>query len=118
MLLKTAVALLLAYAAPPAAAALRASGLALWPAGTNVEDHQGLIATPDSAPRATVIVFHGNAGSAVQRRYYRDALTPLGYRVLLAQYPGYGGRLGSPLSSSRLCRTVRADSHLDWLACL
>jgi pimeloyl-ACP methyl ester carboxylesterase len=43
-----------------------------------------------------VIVFHGNAGAAWQRSYYVDALQPLGYRVILAEYPGYGGRAGRP----------------------
>lgn len=43
-----------------------------------------------------MIVFHGNAGAAIDRSYYVDALTPLGYRVVLAEYPGYGGRSGQP----------------------
>ena len=41
-----------------------------------------------------VIVFHGNAGAAWQRSYYNEFLEPLGFRVLLAEYPGYGGRTG------------------------
>ena len=36
----------------------------------------------------------GNAGTAADRVYYVDALTRLGYRVILAEYPGYGGRKG------------------------
>lgn len=46
--------------------------------------------------KGTVLVFHGNAGSAVHRIYYIDALQKLGYRVILAEYPGYGTRTGSP----------------------
>lgn len=46
--------------------------------------------------RGTILVFHGNAGSAVDRTYYTDALQILGYRVILAEYPGYGARSGSP----------------------
>lgn len=42
----------------------------------------------------TVIVFHGNAGAAVDRAFYVKALGNLGYRVLLAEYPMYGGRKG------------------------
>ncbi|HXW68688.1 MAG TPA: alpha/beta fold hydrolase, partial [Dissulfurispiraceae bacterium] len=45
-------------------------------------------------PKGTVIVFHGNAGTAAYRAYYVRALESLGYRVLLAEYPGYGGRAG------------------------
>jgi pimeloyl-ACP methyl ester carboxylesterase len=41
-----------------------------------------------------VLVFHGNAGSALDRKYYPDALEKLGYRVILVEYPGYGGRRG------------------------
>ena len=49
-----------------------------------------------TAPRGTVLVFHGNAGSARDRAYYLPALEPLGVRVVLAEYPGYGGRPGQP----------------------
>lgn len=41
-----------------------------------------------------VILFHGNAGSAWQRVDYCRFLNPLGYDVLLAEYPGFGGRKG------------------------
>ena len=46
--------------------------------------------------RGTIIVFHGNAGSALDRSYYVHALGRLGYRVILAEYPGYGSRSGKP----------------------
>lgn len=64
-----------------------------WPRATR--DYRGLMAAPRSAEeRGTVVVFHGNAGSALDRTPYVAALTPLGYRVLLAEYPGYGARDG------------------------
>jgi len=44
--------------------------------------------------RGTVIVFHGNAGSAFHRLHYIEALERLGLRVVLAEYPGYGAREG------------------------
>lgn len=50
--------------------------------------------------KATVVVFHGNGGSAMDRRFYADALNPLGYRVVLAEYPGYGGRSGEPAEAA------------------
>ncbi|MGR9044239.1 MAG: alpha/beta hydrolase [Gammaproteobacteria bacterium] len=66
----------------------------LWP---SEDDYRGLIARPAGAsPKGTVIVFHGNAGSAVNRGYYAHALGHLGYRVILAEYPGYGARKGTP----------------------
>jgi pimeloyl-ACP methyl ester carboxylesterase len=70
-------------------------GLLLWP--NPVQDYRGFLAssTPPKA-RATVVVFHGNAGSALDRTYYVGALGRLGYRVVLAEYPGYGSRPGKP----------------------
>lgn len=64
-------------------------GLEAWPAN----DPIALVASPDSA-RATVVVFHGNGGTALQRGYYADALTRHGLRVVLAEYPAYGWRSG------------------------
>ena len=71
---------------------LRLNGLAWWPES---DDYKALIGlhAPQKA-RGTVIVFHGNAGAAWHRSYFAHALEPLGYRVLLAEYPGYGGRPG------------------------
>lgn len=68
-------------------------GLVAWP---DAENFRGLLAEPP-APinvRGTAIVFHGNAGHAAHRRHYADALTALGLRVILAEYPGYGARDG------------------------
>jgi uncharacterized protein len=73
---------------------VKGSHVRLWPEAN--EDYQGLIASSRrKAPSGTIVVFHGNAGSAYDRQYYVEALTPLGYRVLLAEYPRYGARRGS-----------------------
>jgi uncharacterized protein len=70
------------------------SPVKLWPSAD--EAYRGLIASPPAVDtRGTIVVFHGNAGSAYDRLYYVKALTPLGYRVLLAEYPKYGARPGS-----------------------
>jgi alpha-beta hydrolase superfamily lysophospholipase len=50
---------------------------------------------PDDA-KGTVVVFHGNAGAAYHRDFYAEALSRQGLRVILAEYPGYGGRSGRP----------------------
>ena len=50
---------------------------------------------PTPAYKGTIIVFHGNAGRAIDRLEYVKALEPLGYRVVLAEYPSYGGRKGT-----------------------
>jgi pimeloyl-ACP methyl ester carboxylesterase len=47
-----------------------------------------------------LLVFHGNAGSAVNRSYYADGFCPLDggrqWDVWICEYPGYGARAGSP----------------------
>ena len=69
-------------------------GLRYWP---SFEDYRGFIGSQESADvKGTVIVFHGNAGAAYHRDYYFKALSHLGLRVILAEYPGYGGRTGHP----------------------
>ena len=68
------------------------SQLALWP---DTAAYRGLISLPGLLQSAgTVIIFHGNAGSVNSRFYYVSALEKLGYRVILAEYPGYGARPG------------------------
>ncbi|WP_431823276.1 alpha/beta hydrolase [Burkholderia sp. F1] len=68
-------------------------GLRAWP---SAEAFRGLVAEPAAAVRGTVVVFHGNAGHAGHRSYYAAALTRMGWRVILAEYPGYGPRDGTP----------------------
>ena len=85
--------------ARPSDVAVQTAGLTFWPSSSN--DYRGFLSTePHSNPKGTIIVFHGNAGRAADRIYYARALTPLGYRVLLAEYPGYGGRRSSPSEAS------------------
>ncbi|MCS6826323.1 MAG: lysophospholipase [Caldilinea sp.] len=79
----------------PSPPQLERIGLRMWPADDG--EYRGFISAASSpANDGLVIVFHGNAGAAWQRSYYVEALKPLGYRVLLAEYPGYGRRTGEP----------------------
>lgn len=59
---------------------------------------------PDAAihgpVRGTVIVFHGNADRALNRAAYATVLGRLGYRVVLAEYPGYASFPGVPSEAS------------------
>ena len=58
-------------------------------------DYRCLITSrEENSTKGTVVVFHGNCGTAVNRVFYMQTLTVLGYRVLLAEYPRYGGRKG------------------------
>ena len=69
-------------------------GLRPWPSS---EHFQGFIGQAEpAAPKGTVIVFHGNAGAAYHRGFYLEALARRNLRVILAEYPGYGGRSGQP----------------------
>jgi len=63
-----------------------------WPAAD--EAYRGLVSDRASGSRGTVVVFHGNGGSALNRLQYVAALEGLGFRVVLAEYPGYGARDG------------------------
>lgn len=77
----------------PPAAALAAQGLHYWPAGPG--DYRGIVSTlPAGQAQGTIVLFHGNAGTAADRIFYVEPLVRLGFRVLLAEYPGYGGRSG------------------------
>ena len=80
----------------PARAPLEAwavDGLRPWP---SEDEPRGLVREPDGPAHGTAVVFHGNAGHAGHRGYYADALAALGWRVVLAEYPGYGPRAGRP----------------------
>jgi len=69
-------------------------GLLYWP---SFESFQGFISQEEPVDtKGTIIVFHGNAGTAYQRSFYTKALAIQKMRVILAEYPGYGGREGQP----------------------
>lgn len=67
--------------------------LLMWP--DNDATYQGII-SQKGPPffRGTVVIFHGNSGPAMFHKYYFLALEARGYRVVLVEYPGYGGRPG------------------------
>lgn len=67
-------------------------GLRYWP---SFDHFQGFISQGDPVDtQGTIIVFHGNAGAAYHRNFYAKALSMHNLRVILAEYPGYGGRTG------------------------
>ncbi len=51
---------------------------------------------PARAGRATVVVFHGNAGNLAHRAPKARALIDAGYGVLLVAWRGFGGNPGAP----------------------
>ena len=77
----------------PSEESLKADNIKRWQ--SSASDYRGLVAAKDAGgPKGTIVVFHGNAGIAADRTYYLNDLGTLGYRVILAEYPGYGGRKG------------------------
>jgi uncharacterized protein len=77
----------------PSVASLNAAHMKPWP--PSATDYRGLVASSEvMRPIGTIVVFHGNGGTAADRAFYVRAVSPLGYRVILAEYPRYGGRRG------------------------
>lgn len=77
----------------PSARMLEYENMKLWQATS--ADYQGLIAAHDApAPNGTIVLFHGNGGTAADRGFYLEPFMKLGFRVILAEYPKYGGRPG------------------------
>jgi len=77
----------------PDARMLEYENMRLWQA--TAADYRGLIADHEApAPNGTIVLFHGNGGTALDRGFYLRPLMELGFRVILAEYPQYGGRPG------------------------
>ncbi len=77
----------------PTERSLVGTAVSFWPsAGKGYRGFIGGDTGPNS--KGTIIVFHGNAGTALDREYYARALGDVGFRVILAEYPRYGGRDG------------------------
>lgn len=72
----------------------KAWGLVPWSGAPNQGYVHADFAQP--APRGTIVVIHGNGDTAVGRSYYADAFQKRGFRTFLYEYPGYGGRPGTP----------------------
>jgi uncharacterized protein len=94
----------------PSESELTAKGLQFWPAGP--AGYRGYIGTGAIRNiKGTIVVFHGNAGTADDREFYLSALGLPGYRVILAEYPGYGGRTGK-LGEQSFVNDARETIHL------
>lgn len=65
-----------------------------------------------AAPRARVLVLHGNAGSALDRVHYAAALGRRGLLVHLLEYPGYGPRPGAPSMGALATAAAEAIDQL------
>lgn len=68
------------------------------------------VATPNGY---TIVVFHGNGGSRVDRASLARALVGEGYGVLLMDYRGYGGNPGSPSEAGLLIDALAAIAYAN-----
>lgn len=88
----------------------RALGLEPWTSASG--EFLGWRARHAGGARGRLVVFHGNAGTALDRTYFVDAFAdavpgfPLD--VVLAEYPGYGPRGGSPSEEALLAAAREA----------
>ncbi|MDN8078794.1 alpha/beta fold hydrolase [Burkholderia multivorans] len=74
---------------------LPATRASAGPAALELAGHYvGEVHEPAGTSRATVVYFHGNGGTVSDRSFVWHMLNPLGYRVVLLEYPGYGARPG------------------------
>jgi len=96
----------------PTEKSLEAKGLAYW--NFNDNSYDGLISTePKNNAKGTIIVFHGNASTADHLDEYVRALVPRGYRIILAEYPGYAIRTGNPSESILVADARRIVNLID-----
>lgn len=95
---------------PPSKLFVSQQYLELWPA--DGDRYRGLVTLP-SLPSAhgTIVLFHGNAGAAIDRASYLGTFIRRNFRVILAEYPGYGGRPGRP-SEKTLVEDARQTLRL------
>jgi len=98
------------YSHTEAADRARALGFELW--SSDGPDYYGLVDGSEiDQCKGTILVFHGNAGSALDRDFYGMPLRSCGYRTILCEYPGYGARPGAVGEQSLVAnarRTVQA----------
>jgi pimeloyl-ACP methyl ester carboxylesterase len=95
-------------------------GMAPW---ENTEsDLIGWKSLPDPSgtpPDNRLVIFHGNAGFALHRTYFRDGFSGVGdgtvWELFILEYPGYGARPGSPGEENFYAAGERALRHL-WQA--
>ena len=92
--------------------AARGLGLEAW------RDERGKLVgwrapKPKTESVTRVLVFHGNAGNALDRNYYLELLASPGTEVTLFEYPGYGSRPGAPSQGSFVKAAMQALAQLQ-----
>lgn len=94
-------------ALPALRAGVQAEGFRAWP---DDGEFRGLVREPNGPAgpaRATLVLFHGNAGHAGHRTFYAT-LARFGIRIVLAEYPAYGPRAGALGEASLVADAAQA----------
>jgi len=71
-----------------------------------LSDFDAVVVEPSSPATRTAILFHGNGGNGIDRYILENDFSSRGYRLVLAEYPGYAARSGSPAEP-----TIVEDAH-------
>ena len=75
---------------------------------------RGWFVPPAAGPRGmTVLAFNGNGGNRALRAPLADALSQMGFAVLLFDYRGYGGNPGSPGEEGLAADARAAVAYLE-----
>lgn len=88
-------------------------GSAVW----QVHDkYRGKVCEPTGSSNGTVIIYHGNAGTVDDRTGLAAALMERGFRVALAEYPGFGKREGNATIKNVLAASLDdfGIAHATW----
>lgn len=68
-----------------------------------------IIPTTNTKSEWHIILFHGNAGMALNRLYYQEGLESVGaMQIHVFEYPGYGARTGKPSQETIANAAVKA----------
>ena len=59
-------------------------------------DFDAVVVEPAVPATRTALLFHGNGGNGIDRYILENDFSSRGYRLVLAEYPGYAARPGSP----------------------
>lgn len=76
------------------------------------EAYHAMVIEPKMAPsQGTVIFYHGNAGNALKFLPYHQHFNAMGYRIVLAEYPGFGWRSGQPNEPQIVAEGIALYAH-------
>jgi len=79
--------------------------------------YAGYVVNPvDRVPCGTVVIYHGNAESAENKLPLAAVFGVAGYRVVIVEYPGHGGRDGARTMKAALAasRSALSDAKAQW----